>query len=285
MLNHSPTVIFVHTPKTAGTTLYRILERNYPKQSIYTFWTDGTIEKFKQLEAERKAQIRLLRGHAGYGLHAYLPGPCAYFTLLRDPIKRTISYYHYVRRVPQHYCHELVNQRQLSLLDFVASGCDPMADNAHTRLLCGLESGQEVRAGQCTSQMLETARQNLARMAVVGLAEEFDATLILLKQAFGWQKLAYAPQNVADVRTRAQSPDAETLAAVAEVNRFDVQLYAYASELFQEAIRQRGVSLTQEVAALQAANRQLQPYFRTLWSLQEFSVRGYVRKRLVRKPH
>jgi hypothetical protein len=82
--------------------------------------------------------------------------------------------------------------------------------------------------------------------------------------------LAYAPQNVADVRTKGQPLDAETLAAVAEVNRFDAQLYAYARELFQEGIRQLGVSLPQEVAALQSANRRLRPYFRTRWSLQEF---------------
>ena len=163
MPTHFQTVIFVHTPKTAGMTLYRILERNYSKKSIYTVWKDGSIDEFKQLSAERQDQIRLLRGHAGYGMHAYLPGPCAYFTLLRDPIKRTISYYHYVRRVPLHYCHDLVNAQQMSLLDFVTSGCDPMADNAHTRLLCGLESGQEVRAGDCTNQMLETAKHNLAQ--------------------------------------------------------------------------------------------------------------------------
>jgi hypothetical protein len=98
MPNHSQTVIFVHTPKTAGTTLYRILERNYSQKNIYTVWKDGTIDEFKQLDAERKAQIRLLRGHAGYGMHAYLPGPCAYAPL-RDrssvPFRITT-----MRRVP-----------------------------------------------------------------------------------------------------------------------------------------------------------------------------------------
>jgi hypothetical protein len=262
MPDHTHTVIFLHIPKTAGTTLYRILEQNYAKKDIYTFWQDGSIDTFKQLSVERKAQIRLLRGHAGYGMHAYLPGPRVYFTMLRDPIKRTISYYHYARRVPAHYCYDLINRQQMSLLDFVTSGSDPMADNAHTRLLYGLESGQEIPAGQCTSQMLETATHNLARLAVVGLAEEFDAKLVLLKRAFGWQKLAYAPQNVADERSKRQPISAETLAALAEVNRFDVQLYACARELFHERVQQLGDSFQQESAALQATNRWLRPYYK-----------------------
>jgi hypothetical protein len=278
------TVIFVHVPKTAGMTLYRILERNYAQKSIYTFWKDGSIDEFKQLSAERKDQIRLLRGHAGYSMHAYLPGPCAHFTLLRDPIKRTISYYHYVRRVPLHYCYDLVNAQQMSLTDFVSSGCDRMTDNAHTRLLCGLETGQEVGVGQITGEMFDAAKRHLTQLAVVGLAEEFDATLILLKQAFVWRKLAYAPQNVADARIKRQPISAETLAAVAEVNRFDTQLYAYARDLFHERVHQLGDSFLQEVAALQAANRRLRPYFRTLWALQEFSVRAYLRKQLARRP-
>jgi hypothetical protein len=283
MSDQPQTAIFLHVPKTAGTTLYRILEQNYAKRNIYTFWQDGTLDDFKQLSAERKAHIRLLRGHVGYGIHTYQPGPCAYFTLLRDPIKRTISYYHYARRVPAHYCYELINQQHLSIVDFVTSGRDPMVDNAHTRLLCGLESGQEIGVGQCTREMLAAAQENLARLTVFGLAEEFDTTLILLQHGFGWQKLAYAPQNVADVRTTRQPVSPDTLAAVADVNRFDVELYAYARELFQARVQQLGASLQRETAALQATNRQLRPYYKTLWQLQEFSARAYLRQHLPRR--
>ena len=101
------TLIFLHIPKAAGTTLNRIFRRRYRKSDIYMF--DGSYEKldtFKKLPPERRRQIRLLCGHMPFGMHKYLLRLADYITILRDPVDRIVSHYFYVRRKTTHYLHE-----------------------------------------------------------------------------------------------------------------------------------------------------------------------------------
>jgi hypothetical protein len=49
--HNSQPVIFLHIPKTAGTTLHDIIERQYAPDVIYTFGSDAhdSVEKFLKL--------------------------------------------------------------------------------------------------------------------------------------------------------------------------------------------------------------------------------------------
>jgi hypothetical protein len=175
-----PAIIFVHIPKAAGTTLHRIIEQHYPRQNVYStnpslLNPEASIEHFKQLPLERRAQIRMLKGHLPFGLHDYLPGPTTYFTLLREPVDRVVSFYYYVRQSTQHYLHEQVLARDLTLQQYIASCLTTSNDNFQVRLLSGAH--HEVPYGQCTPAMLETAKRHLQEhFSVVGLSEQFDAT-------------------------------------------------------------------------------------------------------------
>lgn len=79
----SQTVIFLHIPKAAGTTLHRILERHYPPSAIFSIGADAhaSIREFKALSEAERAAIRLFRGHMPYGLHTCpnrpLTSPCS----------------------------------------------------------------------------------------------------------------------------------------------------------------------------------------------------------------
>jgi hypothetical protein len=68
------TVIFVHAPKTAGTTLDYVINRNLPPQSIYTMLGENSLRDLKNLSDAGKSQIRLVRGHAGFDLHQWTLG-------------------------------------------------------------------------------------------------------------------------------------------------------------------------------------------------------------------
>jgi hypothetical protein len=57
-------LIFLHIPKTAGTTLNRIIEWQYSALSIFTVDPHGiraTPERFKTLSEERRRQLRVVR--------------------------------------------------------------------------------------------------------------------------------------------------------------------------------------------------------------------------------
>lgn len=274
-----PRVIFLHIPKTAGSTLYRIIEAHYRAQEIYTVWVDGSLDDFKRLDAGSKSELKVLRGHFGFGLHDFLPGPSRCFTLLREPVARVISYDAFVRRTPRHYSYDLVTSNKMSLADFIASKKDCMLDNAQTRLLSGLESGHEVPFGECGPDMLEAAKRNLRdAFAVVGLTERFDETLLLLREAFGWRRLFYARQNVSAKRPEKEELPSSTLDAILQINALDVQLYQYAQRLFEEQVGQYGASFAEDVDAFQATNRRLRPLIHWSWKARQFSARAAIRE-------
>src|SRR5256714_9537299 len=81
-------LLFLHIPKAAGTTLHSIIERQFaPAQTFTISGADSPqgIKEFTGLPAERREQIRLLKGPMPYGLHEYLSVPATHITMLRDP--------------------------------------------------------------------------------------------------------------------------------------------------------------------------------------------------------
>jgi hypothetical protein len=272
-------VIFLHVPKTAGTTLHRIIERQYRPEQVYSFGplAHESINEFQNMSEARRAEIRMLKGHMGFGLHEYLPGPSTYFTVLREPIERVISYYYFVRRTPQHYLYDFISSDDKSLKGFIESRINIMLDNAQTRMISGV--WYELGFGECTEAVLEAAKRNLREnFTVVGLTEKFDETLLLLKRAFGWQSLFYARQNVTANRPVKDALSPATLEAVVKFNRLDIELYQYGTTLFQEQVRQQGPSFAREVERFQRANRWLSPLISAYWEIRKRSVRVFVRK-------
>jgi hypothetical protein len=257
------TLIFLHIPKTAGTTLSGVLFREYGPSS--TSWVlRERLEDFKKLPEERKARMRALGGHMPFGLHEFLPGPVTYATILRHPVDRAISHYDHVVRDRQHYLHEGVASRNMSLEDYVSSGISLEMDNGQTRDLCG--AGIELKPyadtgvgfGRCSTEMLELAKKNLQEyFSIVGLSERFDETLILLRRALGWRKTPYyVKSNVG--RKRPSDPAAqvsnEARRTIERYNQLDLALYEYAARMFEARIGQEGPSFAREVRAFHLLN-------------------------------
>jgi len=88
--------IFTHVHKTAGTTLNSIIWRQYRKSEVLR----GTILDLNSVDQTFSENLvhkrkKIILGHLGFGIHQFLSFPFNYFTLLRDPVKRTISHYYY----------------------------------------------------------------------------------------------------------------------------------------------------------------------------------------------
>ncbi len=275
---HNETVIYLHIPKTAGTTLHRIIDRQYQaEESHFIHRHDVGIEEFKALSPERRARIRMLRGHIPFGLHRYIPWPATYITMLRDPIERLISYYFFVRRCPEHYLHDYALAQGMTLRRYVESRVSLATDNFQTRIISG--AWTNVGYGECNESTLALAKRNLAQhFAVVGLAERFDETLLLLKRRFGWGDVFYTRRNVTEGRPRQESLPAQTLAVLRQHNRLDLELYRYAEALFVAQVRGQGARFVIEGQAFHAVNRWAQPLRRGYSKARAFSLRMWLRR-------
>ncbi len=218
--------IFVHLPKTAGTTFHSIMEREYPRAAIVVLYGDlraRVAELCARPEAELRA-IRAVYGHFGTGLDELLPGPSALLTLLRDPVERVVSQYHYVRTHPEGQDHRHALEGVHSLEDFVLrSPLASVSGNQQTRLL-GSPIGAPV--ARVDDAMFGRALAWIERDdVVVGVQERFDEFVLLACRAFGWGWPAYRPQNVGTGRPGLAGIPASTIDLIRERNAHDVVLH------------------------------------------------------------
>lgn len=239
----SRTLLVVHVPKAAGTTLRVILERQYPASRIYKISNDipGDLDRLRRLPDREKRSVAVVFGHMCWGWHELLaPGQeYQYLTILRDPVERVLSCYAYCQ-IHGHYLKDAV--ANMPLYTFLTSGVTRTCDNGTVRQLCGDDQflrdpyhDMALDFESVTEGHLSRAMANLERCAIVGIAEEFDNVLGQCQRLLGWRIGAYQNQNI----TRWERPewdklDVRTQRAVERHTRLDRVLYERAAELSRE---------------------------------------------------
>jgi len=235
--SNKQTLIFLHIPKAAGTTMHKIIERQYAKSFVFTM--DGahvaeSSDEIRAMSDDRKRRIKILKGHMAYGLHAYMPQPCRYFTVLRDPLERVISHYYYVIRTPEHYLYETVTSQKMTLEDYIDSGISQELSDGQTRMLAS-QNGYLLEDEAISENHLVEAKKHLDdNFELVGLAEQFDETLLLCRQAFGWKNVFYSRSNVTKKRPARETVTKDVAAMILSHNKYDSELYAYARKQFED---------------------------------------------------
>lgn len=235
------TLIYPHIPKTAGTSFLSILEQVYsPASTFRTFRgsSENMIREFIDLPDTEKSRYALICGHMNFGLHVHVPGPSTYVTFVRDPIQRVISHYSWIKRNQDHFLHD--DCASMSLREFVESKITTEIDNGQTRVLAGVanvppilcplvDSLPDIPFDGCGPDVLEQAKRHLDQMAVVGLVESFDTSLLLMRRVLGWNTMPSRVSLNVDPRRQAERViDPETLELIRSINILDLELYRYA---------------------------------------------------------
>jgi len=236
--------IFIHIPRTAGTTLQAIAREQYEPDEICRIYGKYIADPHRVLAvvtADHEIPTKWVTGHIAYGVHAALDGDYQYVTFLRDPIERTLSVYHYIRHSPGHHLHSYA--KSMGLAEFMESGVTNELDNGQVRQIAGTlgELPQIPLAGiwkecqPCRKYELDMALKHLRDFAVVGITERFQESLLQFRDVLGWDigdEMLHI--NALRGRPHAQDVGPDTLAAIKRYNRLDQELYEYGLELFEE---------------------------------------------------
>ena len=232
--------LFLHIPKTAGTTVIAILEaqmlearkcykrsviREYhPTIAIIPGWQGAWSDI--QDHHERFSNADLISGHFPFGVHTLLNRESHYFTLVRDPVAREVSTYNY-----------LFQTGAIEKNEPFQSFTRRLVDNPQVRMI----AGHEYMSGPCNQDIYDKAIQNLhSYFSLYGPSERTDEILNVLISMFGLMPVAYSSFNVTKRKLIAQISD-ELNTELKEKHQWDQKLHQYAEEHWSRFTTELGV--------------------------------------------
>lgn len=236
-------IIFLHIPKTGGTSFRFILENTFSLSNCHTNQTKQRVFGQSDLNFARKVfpKLRSLAGHNLIDpLQLAVTDPF-HMTFLREPVARVISHYQDgVQRGHDRRTFEEVLQARENL------------ENLHVKLMAG-------------ERNLDKAKRYLEKCRFIGLTEKFDLSLHVLKRLCPYPlNLHYKRKVVArdnTVKKQIQS-DPRLLELAREYNQLDLELYAFAvNEVFPKLCAQAGLNPADPVNSFETYTSVIKPKY------------------------
>jgi hypothetical protein len=237
-----PIFFFVHVMKTGGTTFAQHINANFQPDEIFPGpdWKPGAyflVEQLRQLPPHRRQAIRVYAGHFPFIVSTLVGPDVTTFTLLRDPVDRTVSCLRHFKRHLDH-CRDLALEE---IYDdpfvFPTYVRDHQAKTFSMTLDDKLESHLDLI--EVDDARLQLAKANLERVNLLGLSERYDEFVDEVGVRFGWR--------VGPVRNRQVSGEGWDVSPafrqrIAADNAADVEFYEYAAAIYRRRRATRGGS-------------------------------------------
>tara|TARA_Y100001933_G_scaffold168358_1_gene166600 strand:+ start:68 stop:793 length:726 start_codon:yes stop_codon:yes gene_type:complete len=222
-------IVFLHLPKTAGTTLKAIIEDVYtPGKVLNLRVAQGGVRRLFTMPPAERARFDVVAGHLDWRVTRLLPG-ARVITVLRDPVDRFLSWFYYALRNENAPLHAELNELGGDVGRAVESGRYAPQYNIMTEML-----RDQAAAGPDAA--LESAKRNLASCAAFGLSERFTESVRLMERTLGWPATEWEDRNVTANRPRVEDLSDDARAALEAGCAPDRALYDYAASLFDERL-------------------------------------------------
>jgi Galactose-3-O-sulfotransferase len=237
----APPLVFIHVPKTAGTTTNHILMRNFR----YRLDAYGSSFFPRYFPSEFVALVRprlpddtrrpvFFTGHIDITNDVFRYMPVAYvaITVLREPVARIVSHYRAESTLPNSPIGAEIRDGKMSLLDFFR------------RLYPPYQLQHEIFAP--TSRDVGEALRNIeSKVSLFGLQERFDEFAVMLAELLGLPDVVHATLNETSADAAPVSPS-----EIDEMRRLladEVAFYKAAETLYRARVAQMPADFSMRV--------------------------------------
>jgi Sulfotransferase family len=226
---------FIHVMKTGGGTFSSHIMENFDGEEVYPserldpdiYVARAEIGYLTALPPERRARIRVYRGHFPFVAAELLGEELVTITILRDPVERTISYLKHCKRYKEE--HRSLSLEQIYQDPFFF----PTEILNHQAKLFAMTSEDEPESYldviEIDDRRLEIAKANLERVDVLGFQEHFQELVEEMGRRYGWR---FGP-----VGDRHVGPETGVSGSfrrrIAEENAADLEFYEHARALWK----------------------------------------------------
>lgn len=174
-------ILFLHLPKTAGTSLSKAFRESYEPffiRGIGDANRKDIVNAIVSLADKNTKNLPMcFFSHMHYGLHRMLPESinCEYITIMREPIERTISNFVHFQTEEKHPLYPKASK--MTIEEFLNDkSYEVHLRDVMTRYLSGNQSPW------LTPKSLEDAKNNLQEFNFVGHVDDLDADFKTMKK-------------------------------------------------------------------------------------------------------
>ena len=254
--------IHLHIPKTGGTTLRDIIQRQYRAEKILMIPKLEESENIlKEVSTSQINQLKLIQGHLKYGLHNHFHRRAKYFAIIRDPINRVLSTYYYVLSQKNNPQNLSTSNNQMTIYDFVQSGVNPFLINGQTQLISG-KTGEIDNPIIESEELFSLAKENIENdFLFLGITEMFDETILILKNMLGWHMPYYSIANRTKKKPNYDAVNPTIISFIKEHNQLDIKLYNITKTSLLNRIAEENDIFQNRINKFKKINRLLNPLF------------------------
>ncbi|HEY4343304.1 MAG TPA: sulfotransferase family 2 domain-containing protein [Parvibaculum sp.] len=176
-----PRIVFVHTPKTGGTSINSYFKEHVgsKRSRLFARYEDHVSQELDEFAAHVRP-AKFVTGHMPWAAFERCCGGNVFgFTILRDPYDRLRSLYHYMVNIPPGHGRgdELDHMQRMSLPEFLSSPDKRVrfyTDNYFARQFSGSLDGLAETSVE-RLRLVEPAIRNLSSLDLIGFNDDMDS--------------------------------------------------------------------------------------------------------------
>lgn len=241
-------IVFLHIPKTGGTSVHEFLTAKFPKNEI----CPDRLNTLKEHTQDQLDKYSFFSGHYDIDSVAYIPGNKKIFTFLRDPKERLLSLYYFWRSHKEDYINKngLAGPRaakEMDLLNFLKCKEHEIPlnfNNYIARAFSGeMYCGPNNEYIYHENEVIDVAKKNISSLDTIGFMDNFDASYAMVIRQLGYTPPEITPHAMKG--SKHQDPNREEITKqpltdeiedlIMKMTDLDYKIYNFAKSITQKS--------------------------------------------------